>query len=239
VSKPGRTPKRGAKARSGVGDAKRQPAGPLNQTWTQEIRRLDSSIRIRSRRAVLTQRKRNWAHNLTDHGHRPPSRSQSDVVRYGSGVGPDTDGRLAEPRTPARHITGSSSRELAPPQSRASRSHTYAPCGLYSILVDWGGLPICSGVPWMCPPHTYMTHSPEVITWAHGMKLEPPEPPRAAVMAPRNYLYQCFEQLLPGGPGPGCCRGGRGRSAAVTMSATYPSPSVLSSELLPRSNARD
>jgi hypothetical protein len=35
------------------------------------------------------------------------------------------------------------------------------------------------------------------------------------------------------------CGGGRGRSAAVTMSATYPSPSgVISSGLLPWSNAR-
>jgi hypothetical protein len=30
------------------------------------------------------------------------------------------------------------------------------------------------------PPH--MPQSPGVITWAHGMELEPPEPPRAAVM---------------------------------------------------------
>jgi hypothetical protein len=36
------------------------------------------------------------------------------------------------------------------------------------------------------PPH--MTQSLEVITWAHGMELEPPEPPRAAFVAPRNYL---------------------------------------------------
>jgi hypothetical protein len=36
------------------------------------------------------------------------------------------------------------------------------------------------------PPH--IPQSPGVITWAHGMELEPPEPPRAAVMAPRDYL---------------------------------------------------
>jgi hypothetical protein len=40
--------------------------------------------------------------------------------------------------------------------------------------------------PALCPPH--MPQSPGVITWAHGMELEPPEPPRAAVMAPINYL---------------------------------------------------
>jgi hypothetical protein len=37
-----------------------------------------------------------------------------------------------------------------------------------------------------CPEPTPHAPTPGVITWAHGMELEPPEPPRAAVMAPEK-----------------------------------------------------
>jgi hypothetical protein len=35
---------------------------------------------------------------------------------------------------------------------------------------------------WRALRQPHMTQSPGVITWAHGMELEPPEPPRAAVI---------------------------------------------------------
>jgi hypothetical protein len=51
-----------------------------------------------------------------------------------------------------------------------------------------------------CPEPTPHALTPGVITWAHGMELEPPEPPRAAVMAPGNYLAPPTRPSSGGGP---------------------------------------
>jgi hypothetical protein len=51
-----------------------------------------------------------------------------------------------------------------------------------------------------CPEPAQHAPAPGVITWAHGMELEPPEPPRAAVMAPRNYLAPPAPPSASGGP---------------------------------------
>jgi hypothetical protein len=51
-----------------------------------------------------------------------------------------------------------------------------------------------------CPEPAQYAPAPGVITCAHGMELEPPEPPRSAVMAPRNYLARP--------PAPPSCGGG-------------------------------
>ena len=86
-----------------------------------------------------------------------------------------------------------------------------------SLLAHIPGL-ICQFV-LACPaPTPHMPQSPAVITWAHGMELEPPEPPRAAVMAPRNYIAPPAAPSAGGGPSsqsPVPSRGQRGKVAPL------------------------
>jgi hypothetical protein len=90
----------------------------------------------------------------------------------------------------------------------------------FQVLVDWGALWASIG------PLIGAISLP--IDWPIGNQLD--------LLVLSSILRQCFEQLTDLDQLRG---GGRERSASVTMSATYPSPSGLSSDLLPWSNARD
>ena len=177
------------------GDVKRQHAGPrANVDRRSDASTLQSGFARRGRRAMLTQRKRNWAQYLSDHRHRCGGLADAGTRESFTKC---LDGWLSRPQTgplPPYHGADPAPRALGPVTMRPM-------CGPMRPMLG----PMRPHAPQMGPPPFQLLVISQLgrpvarsllaiglpIGWSIGNRLD------LLVLIDRLYiLHQCFEPLL-------------------------------------------